>query len=230
MGRIIIMIKEKISAQKSTSLMKNNSQELIIEINEKNFEEIFLINGSSFITERLSRADLVIRPNTYYMIINVGKDPVEIHYNRDISNHKIIYNPFKYESLQKINLKQEIFHKRYDLPEGYIDTLPKWYSFKFTYPDYNLIFIRPEFGLSIQKHKYRNEIWEVLEGKPIIITGNKVDYFVEKGISIQNPINSYHTIINPSKEKSTFVLLKERWTGTFDENDITRVFNPNQYE
>ncbi len=224
------MKKECISAERSTPLRENNSRELSLVINHSNFQDIFLINGTSFITEGISNSDLTISPNTYYMIINYGKIPLYVHYDHDISNHKIIYDPYKYESSQRLNFKPELFLKRYNIPEGYIDTLPKWYSFKFTYPDYNLIFIRPEFGLSIQIHKYRNEVWEILDGKPIIITGKKVHYFVETGIKFQNPINTYHSIINPNKEKNKFVVIKEYWNGKFNENDIERIFNPNHYE
>ena len=218
---------EKIHTQRSTSLRKNNSQELIINIGESNFKELFLINGSSFITEGISIDDLVIHPNSYYMIINVGRKPVEIQYNLDISNHKIIYDPFKHESSQKINLKQDLFQKTYDLPDGFVDTLPKWYSFKFTYPEYNIIFVKPQLGISIQFHQNRAEYWEILEGNPIIINGGNVYYFVEKGTKFTNSINTYHSIINPNKEK--FVAIKEYWSGKFKETDITRVFNPNHY-
>ncbi len=222
--------KEKLPAHRGTLMRKTNSHELKIDINKKNYEDIFLINGTSFLTEEISNSDLKIKPNSYYMIINIGKDVLNIHYNRDISRYKIIYHPYKYESSKKINLKPELFKKKYNIPKGYTDTLPKWYSFKFTYPDYNLIFIRPEFGLSIQTHKYRNEFWEILEGKPIIINGNKVHYFVESKTTFQNLINTYHSIINPNKERNKFVLVKERWNGRFDENDIERVYNPNYYE
>ena len=129
----------------------------------------------------------------------------------------------------KINFKPEQFIDRYNVPKGFIDTLPMWYSFKFTYPNYNLIFIRPEFGLSIQIHKERNEFWEVLDGKPIIINGNKVHYYVESGIKFQNKINTFHSVINPNKEVDKFIIIKERWSGKFDENDIKRIFNPNNY-
>ncbi|MFX1386776.1 MAG: hypothetical protein ACFE9M_06130 [Promethearchaeota archaeon] len=220
---------EIIPAGKSTSLRKNKSQKLSIEIKENKFKNIFLINGNDFITEGISPSDLIVYPKSYYMIINNGKDPLNIKYNQDISNHNIIYNPYKFEFSKKINFKPEFFKKRYNIPEGYIDTLPKWYSFKFTYPNYNLIFVRPEFGLSIQIHKYRNESWEIIEGKPIIINRNKVYYFIEKGKTFQNPINTYHSIINPNKEKYEFVVIKESWNGKFDENDIKRVFNPNYY-
>ncbi|MFX1596271.1 MAG: hypothetical protein ACFFBK_09425, partial [Promethearchaeota archaeon] len=194
-----------------------------------NFKDIFIINGTSFITKNISNSDLIIKPNSYYMIINLGKESLEVYYNQDISNHKIIYNPYKYEFSKKINFKPELFKNLYQVPQGYIDTLPKWYSFKYIYPDYNLIFIRPEFGLSIQIHKYRNESWEVLEGNPIIISKDRVYYFVEKKAIFKNPTNTYHSIINPNKIVNKFVIIKEKWDGKFDENDIERIFNPNHY-
>ena len=163
------------------------------------------------------------------MVINNGVSSIEMQYNKDISQHKIIYDPYKYENSKKIYLTPELFVERYNIPKNYIDTLPKWYSFKFTYPNYNLIFIRPEFGISIQIHKYRNEFWEILEGNPTIINGNKVHYFVENGTKFTHQKNTFHTAINPNKEVDKFVVIKERWEGRFDENDIKRIFNPNQY-
>jgi len=224
------MLKQEIiSPQKSTPLRKNTSQRLTIKIGKNKLDNIFLINGNSFITENITDSNLIIKANSYYMVINNGKNRLDLLYSQDISNHEVIYDPYKYESSEKVNYKAEFFKKRYNIPEGYIDTLPKWYSFKFTYQEYNLIFIRPEFGLSIQTHKHRNETWEILEGKPIIISKKEVYYFVETGTKFYNPINAYHSVINPNKEADKFVIIRERWDGKFDENDINRVFNPNHY-
>ena len=224
------MDRENIQRERSTVLRQNKFQELYLDINKSKFNDLFLINGRSFITKEISNSDLIIKPNSYYMIINNGNSPLDIHYNQNISSHKILYDPYKYESSKRKNLTLKLFRKRFNIPDGYIDTLPKWYSFKFTYPDYNLIFVRPEFGLSIQVHKYRNEYWEILEGKPIILNGNKVYYFVKDGMTFQNSINTFHSVINPNKEKYKFIVIKERWDGNFDENDIKRVFNPNRYK
>jgi mannose-6-phosphate isomerase-like protein (cupin superfamily) len=207
------LIKETVSSERSSLLRKNASEELLISMNSKRFQKIFILNGDSFITKEISNQNLIVKPGNYYMVINNGKGSIKIKYNKDISRHKIIYD----------------FIEKYNIPRNYIDTLPKWYSFKFTYPDYNLIFIRPEFGISIQTHKYRNEFWEILEGNPIIINGNKVYYFVENGTKLTSQINTYHSAINPNKEPDKFIIIKERWDGEFDENDIKRVFNPNQY-
>ncbi|MFX1411311.1 MAG: hypothetical protein ACFFA6_13255 [Promethearchaeota archaeon] len=222
------MIKRIIFPKRSTSLRRNNFQELRISLNKNKTDNVYLINGFSFITGNVMNSELIIKPENPYMIINKAKNPIEILFDRDISNHEIIYDPYKYEHSEKINLKAEFFKRRYDVPEGYIDTLPKWYSFKFTYPDYNLIFIRPEFGLSIQTHRHRNELWEILDGNPIIINGDTVYYNVKSGTKFKIPISTFHTVINPNDEK--FVLIKEQWTGNFNEEDISRIFNPNNYE
>ena len=84
-------------------------------------------------------------------------------------------------------------------------------------------------GLSLQIHKKRSESWEILKGRPIIINGNQVYYYVEDGDIFENPKFSYHSIINPNRDQDKFVIIKERWSGSFDEDDIIRVFNPNGY-
>ena len=221
------MKKKIIFPERSTSLRKNGSQELGISFKKNNTKKVYIINGSSFITENNLSSILIIKPENHYMIINKEEYPIEITYSRDISNHQVIYDPYKYEDSEKINFKAEFFKRKYKIPEGYIDTLPKWYSFKFTYPNYNIIFVRPEFGLSIQIHRYRNELWEILDGNPIILNGNTVYYQVESGTKFKIPINTFHTVINPNNEK--FVILKEQWSGNFNEEDISRVFNPNNY-
>jgi len=221
---------EIVPAQRSTILRRNLSQELRIGIKSNKLRDIYLINGTNFITKGILNSDLRIKPNSYYMVINKGNKSLQVHYNQEITEHQVIYDPYKYESLKKINFEKKFFEVRYEIPQGYIDTLPKWYSFKFTYPNYNLIFVRPEFGLSIQTHYYRNEYWEILEGHPIVINGDKVYYFVENGAKFQNSINTFHSIINPNREKNKFVVLKERWNGKFEEEDIIRVFNPNHYQ
>ncbi|TFF98460.1 MAG: hypothetical protein EU540_07940 [Promethearchaeota archaeon] len=224
------IVKEIIFPEKGTVLRRNDSQELIISINRENIKSIFIINGTSFITKNASESDLIIKSNDYYMIINKGVKEIEIKYSYNISNHQIIYDPYRYLDLERINFKPEVFKQRYEIPDGYIDILPKWYSFKFTYPNYNLIFVKPEMGLSIQTHQLRNESWEILEGTPIIINNNKVHYYVKKGQKFDIPINTYHSVINPNKDREQFVVIKESWNGNFDEEDIKRVFNPNEYK
>lgn len=222
------MILEKISPKRSTFLRRNSSQNLTIMANQEDFNSIFMINGNLFITENISKEHLEIKPNDCYMVINNGTKSIELGYNIDIFNHQIIYDPYKFENSEKKNFTADYLKKIYKVPNDYIDVLPKWYSFKFTYEDYNIIFLRPLLGISIQKHEHRNEFWQVLAGKPIIINGRNVHYFVENNTQFEIPINCYHSVINPNVDE--FIILKEKWSGEFDEEDINRVFNPNNYK
>ena len=54
-------------------------------------------------------------------------------------------------------------------------------------------------------------------------------YYVENGIKLDNPKGSLHSIINPNKDPNKWVIIKESWSGKFDEEDIERIFNPNHY-
>ncbi len=219
---------EKIGPKKGTSLRKNGSKSLAITIGGGILYDIIMIIGST-ISQKITKSDLHVPSDEYYMIINNSNlSDLEIFYDQDISKHEIIYDPYKFENIEKTALLAKFFIEQYDIPKNYTIILPKWYSFKFSYPDYNLIFIKPGLGISFQVHKNRNEIWEILEGEPIIIAGNNVYYEVEKGIKFEIPINTIHSVINPSIKN--FVLLKETWTGKFDEKDITRIFNPNNFK
>lgn len=219
---------EKLSPGRGTPLRKNTSQKLTIKIIQGSLKDIFMINGSSFLTKNITKNTLIISPDEYYMIINKSDgNKLELYYDHEISTHQVVYQPYKYEHEEKIPLKEEDLIKQFDIPIGYIDVLPKWYSFKFSYPDFNLIFIKPSLGISFQSHDNRNESWEIIKGKPIIIVGNQVYYNVDQGMEFEVPIKTIHSIINANIKD--YVLIKEKWTGIFNEKDINRIFNPNNY-
>jgi hypothetical protein len=95
------MFKETILSKRGTFLRKNVSQSLKISLDKDAMENIFLINGNNFITDSITISDLTIGPKNYYMIINNGEKPIEINYSLNISNHQVIYNPYKFEDLKK---------------------------------------------------------------------------------------------------------------------------------
>jgi len=168
-----------------------------------------------------------VPPNTPYMIMNTSNSEVEVTFSEDTNQHLVLWNPYLLEKQSHVDFNPDEFKKVHPVPDGYIDTLPKWYSVKFTYPNFNYIFVRPGLGISVQIHAQREEHWEILEGSPIIIANNKVAYNVVPKTKFDIPIGAMHTIINPTKD---WVLLKETYSGIFDEKDIIRTFNPNNFK
>ncbi|TFG16884.1 MAG: hypothetical protein EU531_05050 [Promethearchaeota archaeon] len=220
---------DKLVPKRGSCLRKNDSKKLAISISCQSPDMIMVINGPLLITKKVKKWTLSINPHEYYMVINIGEANIKLKYNHDVSGHEIIYDPYKYDHSEKINFNPDDFVKQFSIPAGYIDILSKWYSIKFTYPEYNIIFIKPEMGISIQVHTHRSEEWEILGGKPIIINNDRVYYFVENGTKFLNEKMQYHSVINPNKNPREFVALKERWSGSFDEDDIKRIYNPNNY-
>jgi len=225
---MIKMYKQVIKSKRGSCLRKNSNIELILDIEATQFGQILLINQDHLYTS-ITKENLIVKPLDYYMVINNSKFPLEISYNDDILKHELIYDPYLFENSEKKNLSPDDILNNFSVPEGYLDVLAKWYSIKFSYQNYNLIFIRPELGISIQIHENRSEKWEILSGHPIIINVDKVYYFVEKGSEFSTPKKSFHSVINPSKKQDDYVIIKETWTGDFDEKDIKRIFNPNHY-
>ncbi len=223
------MKEEIIHPGRGTILRKNEQKELRIIIDSNHLDKIFLINGNNFYSQNLIKANLIVKPNNYYMLISKCGEEIEVNYSKDISNHRTIYDPYKFELSEKTKIDPILFKKKYNVPNGFLDVLNKWYSIKFTYSDYNLIYIKPGIGISIQTHKFRSEVWRILKGKPIIINANKVYYFVEAETKFLNDKLMYHSILNPNKNPEQFVIVEERWSGNFNEEDIVRVYNPNNY-
>lgn len=226
---MIKMYSEELYPNRGTKLRKNESQDLTIFIESSFLDSIFLINQNDFLTENLNPKDLKISPGNHYMVINKSDMPISISYDSDINQHEIIYDPYKYEDAPKKKIKPDQFQKDHEVPKGFIDILPKWYSIKFSYPEYNLIYIKPEMGISFQIHQERSEQWEIISGNPIVLNDHKIYYYVESGEEFQNAKGMYHSVINPNDKEGEYVVLKERWDGNFDEQDIKRVYNPNHY-
>jgi hypothetical protein len=225
---MIKMYNQVLKPKRGTCLRKNSTKKLRLDIDPDKFNNVLMINQNRFYTS-LKKENLIVKPLDYYMIINNSNNPLEISYNDDISNHKVIYDPYLFEKSKKKNLNPNSFVNKFSIPRGYFDVLAKWYSIKFSYIDYNIIFIKPSLGISIQIHDNRSEKWEILAGNPIIINVDKVYYFTEIGSEFSTPKMSFHSAINPSKIKNDYVIIKETWTGNFDEKDIKRIFNPNHY-
>lgn len=89
-------------------------------------------------------------------------------------------------------------------------------------PEYKLkrIEVEPGERLSYQYHKYRSEVWTIVQGQGIITLDDKTNEY-SKGDSILIPQGIKHRIENKGLEKLVFI---EVQTGSyFGEDDIVRV-------
>lgn len=222
----------KLLPGRGTELRKNLNRSLTVFVSSSAPEKIRVLFHDTFypLSKVSSNGNPIEVPyQKNYWIINLSDKDAEIVMKSDSDlNYEVIYDPYLLEHADKRDFDAKEMQKKFGVPDGFIDTLPKWYSIKFTYPNHNLIFIRPGIGISIQTHTKRNEHWEIVSGNPIIIVGNKIHYAVVSNTRFDIPIGTEHTIINPNKEE--WVCLKETYSGLFDEKDIERVYNPNNYK
>lgn len=227
-----------LKAGRGTPLWRNGSEEIRITLSPQSpekfdYSEILLIIDTLLspahhlgLTSR-EGLNLVVGPDQPFMVMNCSKRDLTVSLSQDPTGFPIVYDPYKFEHESHADFNPDEFKKVHPVPDGYVDTLPKWYSVKYTYPTFNYIFVRPGLGISLQSHKLREEHWEILEGKPLIISDSKVNYDVLPGTHFSMPLGSMHAVINPSL--TDWVLLKESYLGEFDEKDIVRIFNPNHY-
>lgn len=209
---------------------KDGMDNLSSEIHEMN---LMYIIGTSLKYDKVSNlftdlknAKITIPAKTEYMIVNTTHRELILNLSNDTEDQYLVYDPYLYESEDHKTVDSEEFKQNHDIHPGYIDILAKWYSIKFTYPNENLIFIRPGLGISYQTHKMRQERWKVETGHPIIISGDKVIYNTNPGDEFEHPVGGIHTIINPTND---WISITETYNGEFDEEDISRIFNPNKY-
>ncbi len=170
---------------------------------------------------------VMVPPNVPYMVINTSASNFRSESDLEWTDQPILYNPYLLENEEHQTVDSAEILQNFTNPEGYVDILAKWYSIKFSYPDYNYIFLRPGLGISLQTHQLREEHWQILAGNPIVIYGSRVQFDCPPESEFQISLGNKHTVINPST--TDWVLLKETYTGTFDEQDIVRLFNPNHY-
>lgn len=97
-----------------------------------------------------------------------------------------------------------------------------WGSFlQFTHNEkttVKILVVKPGEELSLQSHRKRSEFWFVVEGRPMVVLGKKVQTYKPGGM-IKVGTRIKHQIKNKSKK---LVRILEVAQGDFDENDIIR--------
>ncbi|MHA1104453.1 MAG: hypothetical protein ACTSPN_01895 [Promethearchaeota archaeon] len=127
------MFSQYLKPQRGTQLRKTDSSELIINIEPFYNDSLFLINGYDFITENVSQTELIIKPNSYFMIINNSNEEINVSYGMDISHLEVIYDPYKYENLKKVKIDPDKFVRTHLVPDGYTEILPTILNPKWVY-------------------------------------------------------------------------------------------------
>jgi mannose-6-phosphate isomerase-like protein (cupin superfamily) len=82
------------------------------------------------------------------------------------------------------------------------------------------ITVKPHEALSLQYHKYRSEIWTIVQGEANVQIDN-ITYNLQKGETINIPLNAVHSIANSNDVDLIFI---ETQLGSyFGEDDIVRI-------
>jgi hypothetical protein len=176
-----------LSPERGTKLWRSGDQDFQIDFSIKSGSIKVVLNETLMIMGTLispidhlgiisvkNHFKVTIPPKTEYMVINTSQAELELKFSEDPKQHLMLYDPYLYENKAQPDFNPDQFQKAHPVPAGYVDTLPKWYSIKYTYPAHNLIFVRPGLGISMQTHKQREEHWEILQGSPIIISDHNV--------------------------------------------------------
>ncbi len=220
-----------LAPSRGSKLYRNHDEPLQIQVKGEGgswLVPMLLIAGTQIEFRDIERSNstIQIKPTQEYLLINLSNRSITLEFSQDYRNHDILFDPYRYENSPFAAIDPSEFTKTHTIPPGYNDILTKWYSIKFTYPEKNLIFLRPHLGISIQSHIKRTEDWRIIEGHPYIIANSVMHYVVKPGDTFHTDNGKIHAIFNPTDE---WVAIEETYTGKFDEEDIMRIFNPNHY-
>lgn len=217
---------------RGTKLFRNREENLTIQVSGNNGQiitKILLIRGEHIGIRKIdsNKHTIQVSPNQEYFLVNLSNTELTLDFTQNPQMHELLFDPYQYEKNPFEIINPDVFQKTHSVPKGYIDILPKWYSIKFTYPNKNLIYIRPHLGVSIQSHTKRTEDWTVIEGRPIIIANSKMFYSVNPGDKFHTDSGNIHSIFN---HMDSWAIIEEIYSGKFEEEDIVRIFNPNHYQ
>ncbi len=81
------------------------------------------------------------------------------------------------------------------------------------------ITINPRQALSLQRHKFRREVWKVLQGQLTVILDSEI-HVLNEGDGILIPLSAVHCMINMTDEP---VMVYEKQVGVCREEDNDRL-------
>lgn len=108
--------------------------------------------------------------------------------------------------------------KKNKRPWGYYENLLEDHIGKKLYKIKRIV-VKPKSKLSLQKHRYRSELWVILEGRGKVVN-NRGEFKIVTGNIIAIKRNEKHRLINNSKKR---LVILESQTGSYlGEDDIIR--------
>lgn len=119
-----------------------------------------------------------------------------------------------YEKLNSTNSSTVKLHKTVFRPWGYYTCLNSGTGYLT-----KIICVMPKQKLSLQSHSHRSEHWVVLEGKAVVVLGDK-SLTIEAGGSIDIPVEAVHSLQNPFETE--LKVIEVQMGDILSEDDIIR--------
>ena len=119
---------------RGTELRKNLNNSLQISVKSESPQKIrVLIDDTFFEYDALKKSgkNIEIKPGMRYWIINLSDANAEVSIEAPSKlEFETIYDPYLLEFAKKEDFDAAVMQKKFGVPDGFVDTLPKWYSIK----------------------------------------------------------------------------------------------------
>ena len=122
------------------------------------------------------------------------------------------------QTSEENNLKEYFVGEQEERPWGFFEVLDLGMANNEEFCEKKII-VKPRQALSLQRHKFRHEIWRVKQGTLTAVLDGKM-HTIQSGDTIMIPLQSVHCMINLTDED---VIISERQMGICREEDNERL-------
>ncbi len=156
-----------------------------------------------------SQKELVAATDLEDIVIVETEDAIMACSLKNTQNVKKLYEKLKTGECDLTKLHKTVFR-----PWGYYTCMNRGEGYLT-----KTICVLPKQKLSIQSHNHRSEHWVVLEGKALVVKGEK-EYHLNPGDSIDIPVKEKHSLQNPYETELKIIEVQK---GNYiSEDDIIR--------
>lgn len=193
-------------------------------------EKLLVLNGlrcQSVSTLRLPNSDRVgfrTVTNLPFMIMNGTAVTVGIEYSENPALFEKIYDPEGIPVGERTEIDAIDFLNVHRAPYTYLMHRTTWYSVELIYDTFRYLYIRPGTQIGLIANLKTPKLWEILEGRPIVIVGNKVDCNTRLRQKFAISVGQVHGIIVPAD--SEWVLVKVSFEDNVEADENLLYFIP----